>query len=331
MGTKICSVSDKKVIKSNGNKLMAEACITDIQRFSIHDGPGIRTLVFFKGCSLRCRWCQNPECINLKPELKFDVESCIGCLKCIKACKRNAISISGGVLITDKNLCISCGLCTKVCYSKARELVGKSRTVKEVYEIVKRDKIFYENSGGGITLSGGEPLLNWKFSVDLLKKCKDNGINTAMETSGYALWKNFKSVLRYIDYLLIDIKHINPDIHKKYTGKSNKIILENLSKISGLNKKVFIRYPLIPGINDDGYVLKGIAKIARDINAVEVHVLPYHLFGVSKYKALNKNYLLSSLEPSPEEQVLKVKGILGKEGVRVNVGGIISIQNLKLC
>lgn len=296
--------------------------VTEIQKFSVHDGPGIRTIVFLKGCPLKCLWCQNPETQYACSEIKFDIGKCIGCLKCIKECPENAITLKNKMLVTDKKLCIVCGKCTEKCYSGAREIVGKIYTCDEVYEIVNQDKVFYKNTGGGVTLSGGEPLFQWEFSVALLKKCKENGINTAIETCGFAKWEHFEAVLRYTDFLLYDIKIVDAELHKKYTGQSNELILSNLYAASKINHNIVIRLPLIPGINDDEENLKTTARIAKEVNALEVHLLPYHEIGVGKYKTLGRRYLLRNITISSKEEVTRAKEIMESEGIEINISGL---------
>ena len=305
-----------------------EGCITEIQKFSVHDGPGIRTLVFLKGCPLNCLWCQNPETKCPDSEMRYDAGKCIGCNVCIEECPQKAISLKGKKLLTDKKLCNVCGKCAEKCYAGAREIVGKMYSVSEVFDVVAKDKVFYKNSGGGITLSGGEPLLQWQFSTALLKKCKENNINTAVETCGFAKWENFEKVLKFTDFLLYDIKVIDPGIHKEYTGQSNELIISNLKKASKVNSKIIIRFPLIPNVNDDEDNLKATAKLAKKVSAIELHLLPYHEVGISKYKTLDIKYLLKNTAIPSNEEVNRVKAILEKEGVEVIIGGSSKKINL---
>ena len=320
----INKIESKDMIKIKGY-------ISEIQRFSVHDGPGIRTIVFLKGCPLRCKWCQNPESMNAEREIQFDIQKCISCLNCIKICPNNAITLKNKKLITDKKLCKLCGRCIEECYTEARKIVGEISTVEEVYNEVEKDKVFYKNTGGGITLSGGEPLLQWKFSVTLLKKCKENSINTAIETCGFAKWENFKAVLEYTDYLLFDIKIANPVLHKEYTGQTNELILSNLMNASKLNKIIVIRLPLIPGVSDSPKNLKETVIISKKVNAIEIHILPYHEIGVGKYKTVNRHYMLRKTHLPSNKEIEDAKKYIESEGIEVNTGGLGKNINLIKC
>jgi pyruvate formate lyase activating enzyme len=199
--------------------------VFDIQRFSIHDGLGIRTLVFLKGCNLRCQWCSNPESQRFKPDLFFQPEKCIGCQACIKVCPQKAIIIKRGQIFFRRELCKNCGKCAEVCYAEARVIKGKEMSTDEVIKEVIKDKAFYSKTQGGITLGGGEPLQQSNFALSILKKCKEKRLSTAIETSGYVPWENIEKVILYTDFFLYDIKHMDPKVHKQYIGVDNQLIL----------------------------------------------------------------------------------------------------------
>lgn len=252
--------------------------IFDIQRFSVYDGTGIRTNVFFKGCNLRCKWCHNPESQKKEPQLMLNKTKCIGCGECAKICN-NTFTAN----------CTACGKCTAVCTSGARRIAGKEYTVDEVFDTVKRDKAFYETSGGGVTLSGGEPLLQIDFAAELLKKCKENGINTAVETAANVPWEYFERVLPYLDEVLCDIKCIDESRHRELTGVSNKQILANAEKLKASGIKITFRMPVIPGLNDCE------AEKAREFTkGFPFELLAYHETGKSKYEQLNMDYAVDA-------------------------------------
>jgi len=296
------------------------APITEIQRFSIHDGPGIRTLVFFKGCPLQCKWCQNPETMSSKKELMYFRNMCIQCFECIDICPKKAISKTKKGIKIYREKCDLCGLCVENCYSEALKFAGKSMSVSKVFEEAIKDKTFYENTRGGITLSGGECTLYPEFSRELLRRFKWEGIHTAIETSGFCSWLVLKTILEFIDLVLYDIKHLDPVKHKFFTGKSNKIVLENLEHIVNSKKLIIIRVPLIPGYNDDENNLKTIAQIAKWANA-EVQVLPFHQFGKPKWRALDFDYECSSFKSPSRSSLKKVSRLMRKEGVYFNIVG----------
>jgi len=297
------------------------AVITDIQRYSVHDGPGIRSLVFFKGCPLRCQWCHNPETHNPLPELIFFQELCIGCGACVAQCPTQSISVQKGQMVKEKKSCTLSGRCVEVCCSGARKMSGVYYTVDEVYSKVIRDRAFYETTGGGVTLSGGEVLVYWKFAAKLLEKLHGEDIHTAIETSGYASWENFSEVLAHTDLVLFDIKHCDDKIHKEYTGKSNCIIMENLKKLSEQNKQVIIRVPVIPGFNDTVENLIATARIAKQAGAKELHLLPFHQIGESKWDSIGKDYHFRNVKEPTKERMSEIKNIVEQAGIPAVVGG----------
>ncbi len=262
--------------------------VFDIQRYSIHDGPGIRTTVFLKGCPLKCVWCQNPESQNRAPELLLNRTLCAGCGQCIPVCSVGANSLLERRSQVDRAKCIRCGICVTTCPNQARRMSGKSMTVDEVLKKVKKDLKFYETSGGGITLSGGEATFQPDFALAILKKSKELMIHTALETCGYASWRVLEELLLYVDLVLYDIKHWDSERHQRGTGVSNQIILENAKRIAEL-KPMKVRVPLIPGFNDSEHDIRSIASFVGSLpNQIEMELLAYNPLGEGKYERLGK-------------------------------------------
>jgi len=282
-----------------------QGIIFNIQRYSIHDGPGIRTTVFFKGCPLRCFWCQNPESQVLVPQTFFYRERCTRCGECVKVCPTGASHLLDTSSEIDRDKCITCGKCAEVCPNEARKPVGTYMTVDEVIREVLKDARFYANSGGGVTLSGGEPLLQPEFASALLEKCKFHGLHTALETCGYAPWSAVEQVLRNIDFVLHDIKHVDEKKHITGTGVSNRLIIENARKIARL-KPMRVRVPLIPGFNDSEQDILEIARFVRsELGAIPVDLLPYNKMGESKYKLLDRAATPKELQEEVHLQSLR--------------------------
>lgn len=301
------------------------AYISNIQKFCVHDGHGIRTVVFFMGCPLRCKWCQNPENFIGKQVLMVDPSKCIDCRACYNICENtfNEVSINGDISINvDRMNCKGCGKCSKVCLTGARVLCGKKMTVEEVYSEVIKDEAFFKESGGGITLSGGEVTLHHDFARELLGKIKKRGISTAVETCGYCSRKVIEEIALNTDLFLYDIKLITSDKHKKWTGVDNRKILDNFEHLLNMGKDVIVRIPLIPKVND-GDEFKKIVEYLRQYHnkIISVHILPFHQIGSSKYKLIGKCYDMKDVEECPWEIAEICKKILGKEGFKVNIGG----------
>lgn len=297
-----------------------EGNIFDIQRFSIHDGPGIRTIVFLKGCPLSCLWCSNPESQKLKPALMYQSMNCIHCGKCISACKINAINPSNKGFI-DRDICTSCGECVNVCPTGALTMKGKKMTVEQVIKELKKDAIIYRRSGGGITLSGGEPLVQSEFVKELLKACKAQGWHTAIETTAYSNKEVIESVFPYIDLTLMDIKGTNSELHKKFTGVSNEIIIENAKLVSKLSKMV-VRVPLIPEFNSSKEDILELCSVVKTLNNVNtIHLLPYHTYGENKYDLLGREYLMKDVKSLNENMIETLKEIIEEQGIKCVIGG----------
>jgi len=292
--------------------------VTNILRYCIHDGPGIRTTVFLKGCSLRCRWCSNPECLNPFPELGFLEKRCIKCQDCLRGCPKGAISNEPeGYPFVDRGRCDNCGKCTSVCYPGALLIFGHKMTAAGVFDEVIKDSLFYRRSGGGVTISGGDPLRQPDFLVPLLQLCQSNRISTAMETCGYANPKLFQDILKYVDYLLFDVKHLEAAVHRRYTGRSNRLVIKNLkvAVTSGVN--LLVRMPLVPGINDTECNIKATAELLRAFGKkIEgIELMPYHRLGLTKYKALGRSYPMGELPSADVNWVENVRAQFESFGV----------------
>ncbi len=261
--------------------------VFDIQRFSIDDGPGIRTTVFLKGCGLRCLWCHNPEGLQECPEIMFFPQKCIGCGKCFQVCLQKCHKTENGTREFLREYCLRCGKCAEVCYSGALSVSGKSMSAAEVVAEIEKDGMFYENSGGGVTFSGGEPLLQADFMREMMIMCKKLGYSCAVETAGNTAWSEFEKILPYTDLFLYDIKAIDEKLHKKVTGAGNKRIIGNLRKLAGEKPEIWIRTPEIPGINDTPEEKQKLSELLLELKAVKTHVyMPYHRLGESKYTSL---------------------------------------------
>lgn len=257
--------------------------VFDIKRFSIKDGPRIRTSVFLKGCPLRCVWCHNPESQWMTPELCFTPEKCIGCERCLTHCPRHCHRMENGAHVLDRKNCTRCGHCAAGCPSDALEMAGRETDVAAVMTEVLSDRIFYRKSGGGLTLNGGEPMMQFEFTRELLAAAKAEGISTALDTCGYAPWREFRELLSLADLFLYDFKTVDPELHRELTGRDNSLILENLRKLDEAGAAIFLRCPLVPGVNDDRSHLAAIAELAETLSGVkEVTLEPYHPLGVEK-------------------------------------------------
>ena len=295
--------------------------IFNIQRYSIHDGPGIRTTVFLKGCPLNCWWCQNPESQLSGQEIVFWEDRCIGCGACSTICPSGAIQIKNGIPVTEKEKCILCGKCIEKCPALAREMIGEKLTTEEVIKEIEKDLIFYEESGGGVTFSGGEPLEQSEFLEGLLNGCREKKIHTAVDTSGYISWGILNKIHSKVDLFLYDLKIMDKKRHKKYTGVSNEIILENLEKLSSVHNNIFVRFPVIPDINDDYQNIRKIGEFLSSLEITQVNLLSYHYIGIDKYRRLGRTYELVNTQPPSEEKLSKVSAILRKFNLDVKLRG----------
>lgn len=297
-----------------------EGNVFDIQHYCIHDGPGVRVNVFLKGCPLKCLWCQNPESQERYSEVMHNFDRCIVCGRCIEACDNNAIAYRENegqkYIVTDRIKCNACGKCADACLNNARNIVGKSMTIIEVFEKVKQDILFFGDNGG-ITVTGGEPLVQHNYVQELLKLCKDNGIHTCIETCGYAEWEKVKTAMEYADLVLYDVKHMNTEQHRVGTGVGNEKILDNLKRISQkLNKDIIIRVPVIPGFNATVENMEMLGEfISKEIPTCrEVNLLPFHKMGESKKIQLEKRVDFSARTPENGEMEM-LRTIVSKYGI----------------
>lgn len=293
--------------------------VWNIQRFCLHDGSGIRTTVFFMGCPLRCLWCANPEGLFDKPVIKYNSDLCIGCKRCVEICPVGANSMKNNKSIIDRSLCSLFMRCIEKCPTGARSISGKYMFVEEILKIVRREQPFYRRSGGGLTCSGGEPLQQSDFIEKLLFKAKEENIDTAIETCGAVEWNNIFQVIDYTDMFFYDLKHMDSEKHKKLTGTDNKIIIENAKKLINKTSKVVFRMPIIPGLNDDENNLSRTALFLDSIKAKELEILPYHMYGVNKYKMFGLKYKLNNTEVPENSYMLKIKRLITEYNINLNV------------
>ena len=275
---------------------MESGGIFNIQKFSINDGPGIRTTVFLKGCPLNCLWCHNPESKRTHPDVFFDEKKCILCGGCMQICENGCHILDGQTHVFNRETCVSCGKCAEACVTDALEKVGKTITVEEAVREVMKDAVFYQNSGGGLTLSGGEPMAQPVFTKALLTEAKKQGLHTCMETCGFSPWERLAEIRELVDIFLYDYKLTDPVLHKKYTGVSNEKILENLRKLDEAGSAIILRCPIIPTVNDTPEHFAGIAETANSLkNVLEINIEPYHPLGNSKLTRMGKEYPLADL------------------------------------
>lgn len=302
--------------------VMKDGMIFDIKKYAIHDGPGIRTTVFFKGCPLHCWWCQNPEGQDPKPELLYKKSRCIDCGECAKNCPQEAISLVAPHVSINREDCVLCDNCSRVCQSDALSIAGRQMSVKEILEEIEKDMTFFNESGGGVTFSGGEPLLQHDFLNALLVECKERDIHTIVQTCGFAPYEIVDRVRDKVDLFLYDIKIMDDRKHRKYTDASNGQILENLKKLAENGSSIVISFPIIPSINDDDKNVTRIAQFIQPLpNIKHVNLLPYHRAGIEKYKNLGKPYKLDRVQPPSDQRVKSIKEKIEAFGIRVQVGG----------
>jgi pyruvate formate lyase activating enzyme len=283
-----------------------KARIVNIQKFSLHDGPGIRTLVFFKGCPLSCRWCANPECIHPEPEIALNKVICNRCGKCSGACPTQAITWDGqGLIHIDRSLCTACGECVGVCASKAMVVYGREVALAELFKEIRSDALFYGNTGG-VTVSGGEPLLHVDFVESLFKMCRQAGITTAVETCGQVSPASVARIFQNLDFAFYDLKVMDTDKHLELTGRSNQLILDNARAAAQSGVRMQFRMPLIPGLNDDFANIKATGEFILSLekeNLRSIELMPYHRLGTGKYEALGREYGLKGLDMASAEAV----------------------------
>jgi pyruvate formate lyase activating enzyme len=300
---------------------MTSGIVFDIKKFSVHDGPGIRTTVFLKGCGLRCWWCHNPESQQLRQELLLRPNLCIECGECVDHCPQSAIGWNALRYVTDRETCTQCGSCLLACYADAREIIGKKIIVDAVLEAIMRDVAFYDESGGGVTFSGGEPLLQGDFLLGLLRACKEQDLHTTVDTCGYAPTEIVNRIRPYVDLFLCDLKTLDDERHKQVTGASNQLILKNLRLLAENNHSIILRIPVIPGINDSDEELQQIGALAAELGIQQVDLLPYHKIGSDKYERIGRMNPMPETEPPSEERMQEIVAQLHRYGLTVTTGG----------
>lgn len=287
------------------------ARVASIIRFATQDGPGIRTTVFLKGCPLTCVWCHNPETISPAPELGYIARRCIGCGECARVCPQGAHTIADGHHSFDRDLCVACGACVEACLGNALTLYGRKMTAAEVLATVLEDRTFYEQSGGGMTLSGGEPLLQADFCAELLAMAKREGLHTAVDTCGMVPWEAFEAVLPVTNLFLFDLKQMDPELHRRYTGSDNAQILANLRRLSEAGAAIEIRIPLIPGVNDDERFLRAAGELLRGLEGIRaVRLLPFNALSHSKYEAVGREDTMPDASPPSDEALARARAVV---------------------
>ncbi len=296
--------------------------VFNIQRCSVHDGPGVRTTVFLKGCPLCCDWCHNPEGLDRAPEVAITGHRCVGCGACAEVCPEAADGRAARGPDWDDGTCRRCGECAAVCPGQARELIGEPRVVAELVAELERDRPFFEASGGGVTFSGGEPLCHPTFLAACLEACRELGLHTAVDTSGFAPTRVARDIGALTDVLLYDLKHTDPEIHRRHTGRDNRLIVANLRELSASGAEIWIRLPLIPGFNDDDANLDATAELIRSLAGRHpVFVLPYHATGADKHRRLGHPPPDVEVRSPTDDEVLAAVARLRSRGLEVHTGG----------
>ena len=294
--------------------------VIDITRMTVHNGPGIRTLILFKGCPLRCIWCSTPESQKESVEVAFFPDKCILCGDCIPVCPQSAITILGKTIILNREICDNCGQCISVCNTEALLLFGQEYTIEELVREVKKDEVVYRHSVGGVTISGGEPFFRPEFLLTLLKELKQNGISCGIDTCGFTDRKHIEAVFPYVDFFLWDIKHMNREKHIEYTGVSNDLILDNLRFVSNNGIPVYLRLPLIPCYNDSEDNILDLCKFARKLSSLEeIDLLPLHHLGKVRYAALDREYPIDGIPLIKGEKLEEMKHLVESTGLKCNI------------
>lgn len=302
---------------------METSFVFDFKRYAINDGPGIRIVVFLKGCNLNCAWCHNPESISATPERMYAQSKCIQCGTCVMTCPEKAISLIPDGIITDAGRCKLCGHCANVCPTKAIEMSGEQLSLTQILGEIEKERLFFDKSGGGVTFSGGEPLQQHQILIQLLDECKKRGIHTVVDTAGLAKTAILLEVAKRTDLFLFDLKIMNSEKHRKWTGVPNENILKNLRILAETDAKIIIRIPLIGGINDDEENLTKTAKFISELSGEKrvVNLLPYHPIAQTKYQKLGRSADFTKLEKPTEESIIQAITIFGKSGIIASIGG----------
>ncbi|MEI6061863.1 MAG: glycyl-radical enzyme activating protein [Bacteroidota bacterium] len=302
---------------------MSESLIFDIKRYAINDGPGIRVVIFFKGCNLNCAWCHNPESISRKAEKMYSPSKCLLCGSCVEACPENAITLTANGILDNPDVCTLCRKCADICPTRAVEISGKSMSVHEIMEVIEKERAFFEQSGGGVTFSGGEPLLHSGILIALLNECGNRGIHRTVDTAGNINTTTMLEVARRTDLFLYDLKMMDADLHRKWTGSGNDKILHNMEMISAAGVPVIIRIPLIGGVNDTEENLDLTAKFIARLEGDKklVHLLPYHNIAQNKYFKLGKPELFEELAEPGKDSLQKAIAKFAQYGIQASIGG----------
>jgi len=293
--------------------------VIEMERFALNDGPGIRTVIFFKGCPLRCRWCSNPESQRAALELFYRPRRCLACARCVEACDEKALRMERALVI-ERERCTACGACIQACNTAALSLSGSVLTVAEIMSEVLRDESFYRNSGGGVTFSGGEPTAQPEGLRALAESCRDAGLHTCLETCGFFAWETVRETLPALDLILFDLKHLDDPRHEDLTGRGNALVLENLRRLLGAGKHLVARFAMIPGINDDARNLQRTADFLNECSpGMRIDILPYHRLGGSKYASLGREYSLDSLAPPSAQRAEEVRDFFHERGLAARI------------